>query len=35
MDYYALRNLQSDTAMRNNIAAMTGGGSEATPGRAS
>ncbi len=34
MDYYSLRNLQSDTAMRNNIAAMTGGGSEMTPGRA-
>ena len=25
MDYYGMRNLQSDTSMRNNIASMTGG----------
>src|SRR3954454_9195204 len=34
MDYYNMKNIQSDTSMRNNIAAMTGGGgSESTPGR--
>jgi uncharacterized protein YqfA (UPF0365 family) len=32
MDYYNMRNLQSDTSMRNNIASMTGG-SENSPGR--
>ena len=25
MDYYNMRNVQSDTSMRNNIASMTGG----------
>src|SRR6516165_478368 len=34
MDYYNLRNVQSDTSMRNNIASMTGG-SEGQPGRGS
>ena len=33
LDYYNLKNLQSDTAMRNNIAAMSGGG-ESPAGRA-
>lgn len=32
MDFYGMKNLQSDTSMRNNIAAMTGG-SENQPGR--
>jgi uncharacterized protein YqfA (UPF0365 family) len=34
MDYYNMRNVQSDTSMRNNIASMTGG-SEGQPGRGS
>ena len=34
MDFYNMKNLQSDTSMRNNIASMTGGGgAENTPGR--
>ncbi len=33
MDYYNMRNVQSDTSMRNNIASMTGGGNENQPGR--
>jgi len=34
MDFYNMKNLMSDTSMRNNIASMTGGGgSENTPGR--
>src|SRR5262249_3045330 len=33
MDFYNMKNLQSDTSMRNNIAAMTGGGNENQPGR--
>jgi uncharacterized protein YqfA (UPF0365 family) len=32
MDYYNMRNVQSDTSMRNNIASMTGG-NESQPGR--
>ncbi|MDB5309050.1 MAG: SigmaW regulon antibacterial [Gemmataceae bacterium] len=32
MDFYNMKNLQSDTSMRNNIAAMTGG-NENQPGR--
>jgi uncharacterized protein YqfA (UPF0365 family) len=32
MDFYNMKNTQSDTSMRNNIAAMTGG-SENQPGR--
>jgi uncharacterized protein YqfA (UPF0365 family) len=32
MDFYTMKNMQSDTAMRNNIAAMTGG-SDNQPGR--
>jgi uncharacterized protein YqfA (UPF0365 family) len=33
MDFYNMKNLQSDTSMRNNIASMTGGGNESQPGR--
>ena len=33
MDYYNMRNLQADTAMRNNIAGMTGGNSNDQAGR--
>ena len=33
MDFYNMKNVQSDTSMRNNIAAMTGGGNENQPGR--
>ena len=33
MDFYHMKNLMSDTSMRNNIAAMTGGGNESQPGR--
>ncbi len=32
MDFYNIKNVQSDTSMRNNIASMTGGGENA-PGR--
>jgi uncharacterized protein YqfA (UPF0365 family) len=32
MDFYNMKNVQSDTMMRNNIASMTGG-SENAPGR--
>jgi uncharacterized protein YqfA (UPF0365 family) len=34
MDFYNIKNVQSDTSMRNNIASMTGGGENA-PGRGS
>ena len=34
MDFYNMKNVQSDTSMRNNIASMTGGGENA-PGRGS
>ena len=32
MDFYNIKNVQSDTSMRNNIASMTGG-SDSGPGR--
>jgi uncharacterized protein YqfA (UPF0365 family) len=33
MDYYGMRNLQSDTSMRNSISALSGGGNSEASGR--